>query len=293
MSELSSQQPGEHRPTAARRRLGAKLRALREAAGLSGEQAAVVLDGSQAKISRLESGVTRPGLPDVTALLELYAVDVSEREELLELTRMTAPRGRSWWRDYVDAFGVQVRQRAALESEASAILHCCPFVMPGVVQIPEYTRMVFERTGHGVSRANVELAVSYQAARKKHVLANLSRYRILTTPAALHWRPSGDFDRTLQLRSLANEVSSDSCFELQVLIDYPMDGVLAPPDFSIFTFDDEAVPAAGYVELPTGFHTLESSTEIAYYGEVFATLWDKALSQDDSIAYVRSVAESN
>jgi transcriptional regulator with XRE-family HTH domain len=272
--------------------LGARLRELREAVGLSGEQAAMVLDGSQAKISRLESGVTRPGVLDVTALLELYAVGAAERDELLKLATAGASRGRSWWRDYVDAFGVQVRQRAALESEASAILHCCPFVMPGMVQIPEYTRKVFERTGHDVSRENVELAVSYQAARKMYVLANLSRYRILTTPAALSWSPSEDFDQGAQLRSLSAEVSGDSCFELRVLTEYPMDGVLAPPDFSIFTFDDEAVPAAGYLELPTGFHALESSAEIAYYDKVFATLWDKALNHDDSIACVRSMAES-
>ncbi len=282
----------ETRPTAARRRLGAKLRKLREAAGLSGEQAAAVLDGSQAKISRLESGVTRPGVPDVAALLDLYAVDAAEREELLELARAATSKGRSWWRDYVEAFGVQVRQRAALESEASAILHCCPFVIPGVVQIPEYTRMVFERTGHDVSRDNVDLAVSYQAARKKHVLTSLARYRILTTPAALRWSPSDGFDQSAQLRSLVAEISGDSCFELRVLTDYPVTGVLAPPDFSIFTFDDEAVPAAGYLELPTGFHALESSTEIAYYDGVFATLWNKALNQEDSIAYLRDAVDS-
>ncbi|MGH3545839.1 MAG: Scr1 family TA system antitoxin-like transcriptional regulator [Mycobacteriales bacterium] len=281
----------ETRPTAARRRLGAQLRQLREAAGLSGEQAAVVLNGSQAKISRLEGGVTQPGVSDVAALLELYGTDARDREELLELARTAVSRGRSWWRDYVDAFGVQVRQRAALESDASAILHCCPFVIPGVLQLPEYTRAVFERTGHGVSRDNIELAVSYQRARKEHVVANLSHYRVLTTPAALRWRPFDGFDLSAQLGSLAAEVSSGSCFELRVLTDYPMNGVLAPPDVSIITFDDTAVPAAGYLELPTGFHALETSTEIAYYSEVFTVLWGKALDNESSMAYLRSAVE--
>ncbi|HEX3732939.1 MAG TPA: Scr1 family TA system antitoxin-like transcriptional regulator [Mycobacteriales bacterium] len=278
-------------PTAARRRLGAQLRGLREAAGISGEQAAVILDGSQAKISRLESGVTRPGIADVAALLKFYEADDELYDSLLALAKVAASRSRSWWRDYVDAFGVQVRQRAALESEAFAILHCCPFVIPGVLQTPDYTQVVFERTGHGISRENIELAISYQTARKKHVLANVSAYRVLTTPAALRWRPSATFDPRPQLRSLISDVTAGNCFELRILSEYPADGILAPPDFSIFTFDDEAVPAAGYLELPTGFHALERSSEIQYYDEVFSVLWDMALTEENSLAYVHDMVK--
>ncbi len=283
---------GEARPTAARRRLGAQLRQLREAAGLSGEQAAATLEGSQAKISRLESGVTRPGIADVEQLLTLYQADAATQQALLALVREASSQSRSWWRDYVDAFGVQIRQRAALESEASTISHFCPFVIPGVLQIPEYTQVVFERTGHDASRKNIELAVSYQAARKKHVLENLLHYRILATTAALQWRPDPAFDLTAQLSALVDEISVENCFELRILTEFPVHGILAPPDFSIFTFDDEAVPAAGYLELPNGFNALERSAEIVYYGEVFNSFWGMALSGDDSLAYVRGLVRT-
>lgn len=278
-------------PTAARRRLGSQLRRLRESAGVSGEQAAAVLDGSQAKISRLESGVTRPSVADVRELLEYYRVDEAMKAELLRLARLAAERSRSWWRDYIDAFGVQIRQRAALESEASAILQCCPFIIPGLLQIPEYTQEVFRRTGHEVSRENIDLAVSYQAARKKHVLKNLSRYQILTTDSALRWRPVADFNLTNQLTEIVREIQGNPRLELRILAKYPLDGLLAQPDFSIFTFGDEAVPAAGYLEFPTGVQQLEQSAEVAYYNKVFATLWENSLSRDDSLKYLQDLVE--
>jgi len=72
-------------PVAVRILLGARLRKLREAAGVSREDAGYAIRGSESKISRLELGRTSFKLRDVTDLLDLYAVSADERATLLAM----------------------------------------------------------------------------------------------------------------------------------------------------------------------------------------------------------------
>ena len=75
-------------PNVRRRRLGAELRRLREAAGLTGDQVVERVGwASTSKISRIENGRSRPDLADVLALLDLYRVTGRRREQLLAIAR--------------------------------------------------------------------------------------------------------------------------------------------------------------------------------------------------------------
>lgn len=279
-------------PTAARRRLGAELRRLREAVGISGEQAAAVLDGSQAKISRMESGITRPSVRDVRELLELYRADADTRDELLEIAASASVRHRGWWKDYAAAFGMQVKQRIALESEASEIFHFSPNMIPGVLQTAEYARAVFQNTGNFPTRENIDLAVAYRAARKEQVLQNSAHNNLIITEAALRWMPADGSLQRLQLSSIIDELTSSDSFTVRVLADYPIDAVFPAPDFMIYTFEDVVVPAVGYVETSTGFYELENSVDIAYYDDMFRRMWKKALSPDGSLDFIRQIHDS-
>ena len=78
---------GEAGPTAVRMLLGARLRKLREAAGVSREDAGYAIRGSESKISRLELGRTGCKLRDVSDLLDLYQVSEDERATLLAMAR--------------------------------------------------------------------------------------------------------------------------------------------------------------------------------------------------------------
>src|SRR5262249_47387145 len=75
-------------PTALRIALGAQLRRLREASGLTTAQAAEVIRATHSKISRLERGRSTPRRRDVADLLSLYGVtDEAEREKILVLAQ--------------------------------------------------------------------------------------------------------------------------------------------------------------------------------------------------------------
>ncbi|MGH3926001.1 MAG: helix-turn-helix domain-containing protein, partial [Pseudonocardiaceae bacterium] len=86
-------------PTVLRIALGAQLRRLREANGITREAAAEAIRCSRAKISRLELGRVGFKERDVADLLTLYGItDEQERQTFLGLARQANTPG--WWHQY-------------------------------------------------------------------------------------------------------------------------------------------------------------------------------------------------
>jgi transcriptional regulator with XRE-family HTH domain len=87
--------------TVVRMMLGAQLRRLREAAGITPDEAGYEIRASRSKISRLEHGRVGCKLRDVGDLLTLYGVtDEQMRAGLLSLARQANNQG--WWTQYGD-----------------------------------------------------------------------------------------------------------------------------------------------------------------------------------------------
>jgi transcriptional regulator with XRE-family HTH domain len=81
-------------PTALRILLGAQLRRLREAQGITLEEAGTVIRASGSKLSRLETGRVGFKDRDIADLLTFYGVtDEQQRNALRELARSANVRG--------------------------------------------------------------------------------------------------------------------------------------------------------------------------------------------------------
>jgi transcriptional regulator with XRE-family HTH domain len=81
--------------------LGHQLRRLREAAGVTAEQAAEEIRASRAKISRMENGRVGFKARDIADLLTVYGVTSGQmRAQLLELARRANTPG--WWSAHSD-----------------------------------------------------------------------------------------------------------------------------------------------------------------------------------------------
>jgi transcriptional regulator with XRE-family HTH domain len=133
-------------PTAARIRLGAQLRRLREEAGISRADAGATIRSSVLKISRLELGRTAIKARDLTDLLALYGVnDEAEREGMLALSRHGSAPG--WWQGYGDAVPAWVKPYLGLEQAARLIRSYDVQLIPGLLQTPDYARAVFSLPG--------------------------------------------------------------------------------------------------------------------------------------------------
>lgn len=126
---------------ASRMLLGARLRDLRESAGISREDAAYAIRASASKISRLEMGRVRCKLRDVGDLLDMYGVrDESGRNQLLDMaTQASAP---AWWRPFRDAVPGSLETYLSLEPSASLIRTYDVQFIPALLHTPSYAQAV-------------------------------------------------------------------------------------------------------------------------------------------------------
>src|SRR5580704_6334 len=121
--------PEVRSPTVRRRELGALLRALRLAKGLTVEQAAERLMFSMSKLSRIETGHGAATPRDIRDLCDLYHVtDEAERDRMMALAR--EGRQQAWWQSYDLGYATY----AGLETEAVTISAFQSSVIHGLLQ---------------------------------------------------------------------------------------------------------------------------------------------------------------
>ncbi|WP_405719148.1 helix-turn-helix domain-containing protein [Streptomyces sp. NBC_01537] len=160
-------------PTVLRIVLGTQLRKLREARGISREDAGESIRASHAKISRLELGRVGYKDRDVADLLTLYGVlDENERADFLTLARQASTPG--WWHRYGDVLPSWFETLIGLEEAASVIRTYEVQFVPGLLQTEDYARAV-TRLGHPRASA-VEI--------ERRVALRMARQRLLTQPEA-------------------------------------------------------------------------------------------------------------
>lgn len=121
--------------------LGARLRAVREAAGLSGSELSATLGSGwrQSKISKIETGRQLPTADEITAWAKATGVDA----EPLAALRMKASAEYAAFKDRIAGAGGPL----ALQDQIAALAASCTFLaeyqsglIPGRLQIPAYIR---------------------------------------------------------------------------------------------------------------------------------------------------------
>ncbi|HEY6278009.1 MAG TPA: helix-turn-helix transcriptional regulator [Streptosporangiaceae bacterium] len=127
-------------PSARGWRLAAELRRLRERTGMSGIEVAERLEWSGSKVSRIELQRTGVKRADLDKLLDLYEVEEPNRGELLALADEAVGKGPL---EAVTAgFPAEYAEYVKAEAEASSVWNWEPQIVPGLLQVPEYSRAV-------------------------------------------------------------------------------------------------------------------------------------------------------
>ncbi|GAB3882701.1 helix-turn-helix domain-containing protein [Microbispora bryophytorum] len=272
--------PEHGSPTVRRRRLGQELRRLRERADLTGDQVAVRLGWSAAKISRIETARTSPRTSDVEALLLIYMVDSRQRQELLALHRDATRKG--WWEDYRDSLPKEYTTFLGLEAEATAARDWEPQVVPGLFQTEAYVRAMMESGQRSTLEApgGVRSRIEVRMARQQAVLRTDSPLAISAVlEESVLLRRFGDHEvMREQLRRLI-EVSELPNVELRIL---PLD---ADHPINTGAFCHLKVPEfhdVVYLEALLGGRLVEDEAIVYRYEVAFDYLETKALDVDDS-----------
>ncbi|MFB9837963.1 helix-turn-helix domain-containing protein [Actinoallomurus acaciae] len=124
-----------------RRIVGARLRRLRESAGISREEAGAAIYASLSKISRMELGRVGFKQRDVNDLLALYGVrDDILRHQILELAVQSNQPG--WWHQYSEVISQWFEPYLGLEEAAARIHQYAVQFVPSLLRTEEYARAV-------------------------------------------------------------------------------------------------------------------------------------------------------
>jgi transcriptional regulator with XRE-family HTH domain len=275
--------------------LGMRLRRLREGNGVSREQAADVIHGSESKISRLELGQLTVRTREVADLLTRYGLaSGSERDELLQLARYANTRG--WWHDYPGALPTWFRTYVGLESAASQVRTYETQFVPGLLQTESYIRAV-TRTGQAWrSKQQIEHQVEQRVASRQQ------RQMIRTQPGNAFWaiidegalrRPIGGRKvMRQQLAHLLHLIESQNAFTIQVLPFAIGAHAGEAGAFTYLRFPNDDLPDIVYSEQLTRAQYIYPRDEVEQYLKVFNKLAAAAQKPADSADTIAKIMEA-
>ncbi|GAA0357903.1 helix-turn-helix transcriptional regulator [Actinoallomurus spadix] len=276
------------RPTVRRRIVGAQLRRLREAAGVSRKEAAEALNATETRIGRLEQG--RAGLDedDVVALLKLYGIDErGERDALLTVVREASRPG--WLQAYNNAMPAWFRPYVDLEEAAQVIRTYEVQFIPGLLQTPEYTRAVVSQGMSDPSADEIERRVELRMRRQRILYQpHPPRLWAVIDEAAL-WRPIGGVEVTrAQLRAL-HEAARRQNITVQVM-PFRVGGHAGEAGaFTILRFPEPELPDIAYIEQLTGAMYLEKDDDMDHYTAAMERLCVQSASPEESMDLISKI----
>jgi transcriptional regulator with XRE-family HTH domain len=251
-------------PTVRRMLLGSQLRRLREAKGISREEAGYAIRSSGSKISRLELGRVSFKERDVADLLDLYGVkDESQVTALMDLAREANSRG--WWHKYGDILPSWLQSYVGLEAAASLIRTYEVQIVPGLLQTEGYARAIALLAHAGSPSAEVERRVQLRMERQEMLTRpGAPRLWAVMDEAALRRPVGGPGVMRDQIKKLieATEVPN----VILQLIPFRFGGHTgAGGAFTILRFSDLDLPDIVFVEQLTSALYLDKREEVDRY----------------------------
>ncbi|MEU7869261.1 helix-turn-helix transcriptional regulator [Dactylosporangium sp. NPDC049140] len=252
--------------------LGAHLRRLREAQGVTREDAGWEIRSSESKISRMELGRVGFKERDVADLLSLYGVDdPEERSRLLALARDANNPG--WWHRFGDVLPSWFHSYLGLEAAAALIRTYEVQFVPGLLQTKEYARAVV-LLGHGRAKEDeIERRVELRLQRQQILTrADAPKLWMVVDEAALR-RPIGGHDiMRAQVDALLEINRTLPNVRLQVIPFNAGGHAAAGGAFTILRFPDDDLPDVVYIEQLTSALYLDKRDDVDLYAEAMERL---------------------
>jgi transcriptional regulator with XRE-family HTH domain len=267
--------PEVHSPALNRRELGAVLRALRSAKGLTVEQVAERLLCSPSKVSRMETGQGATAR-DIRDLCDLYGVgDAAERDRLMTMAREGKRPAR--WQRYELAYATY----AELEQGALAISAFQSSVVHGLLHTADYARAGHEGAMPRLDPDRIDLQIEAKLTRQRILTRDdPPRFEVVLDEAALHRMVGGRRVMADQLTKILVTANLPNVV-VQVL---PYERGFHPAVESNFSILELPNPAPGvvFVEGLIGSTYLDRPDDLKRYREIFDRLQSIALNPKDT-----------
>jgi transcriptional regulator with XRE-family HTH domain len=164
-------------PTVLRLLLGAQLRRLRESRGISAQEAARAIRGSESKISRIELGRNAVREIDIADLLTLYGItDKTEREQMLLLASRANQPG--WWHQYHDVLPAWFQAYIGLEESAHSIRSYDAQFVPALLRTEDYAASVLALDDYSLDEAE-RLVVMLKERQRRFAAGGIRLWAII------------------------------------------------------------------------------------------------------------------
>ncbi|WP_059048247.1 helix-turn-helix domain-containing protein [Streptomyces acidiscabies] len=281
--------PAHLRPTVRRRRLGAELKRLCEAAGVSMDDAGEHIDGDKTKISRIENG--RQGIRplEIKALFDRFGVeDEKLKTALLTLAREAKRKG--WWQQYGDTLRPDFQELLALEWDAARIHTFQAMVVPGLLQTSAYAEAINRGTSRRSTEEEIQNLVRLRMERQSiFEREEPPQYLCILDEAVLHHEVGGSLVMAGQLRRLL-EVGERPGLSVQV-VPYAQGGYVGlEGPFTIYSYPEHmALDVVGLNYLDGALY-LEEDGSVERYRRAFDQVRAAALSSRQSMDLISQLA---
>jgi transcriptional regulator with XRE-family HTH domain len=264
--------------------LGAELRRLREAAGLTLQEASESVGISLSALSKMETGKRGQRIEDVASLCTVYRAFGQERRDLLDLARNSNELG--FWQKRQQSFTSRVTTIRLMESRATALFNFETMLIPGYLQTVPYMQAVM-RGAMVRDEEEIGRRVAARIQRQTQVRRRNAELTAIVCESALHTQIGGPAVMRDQLNHVV-EAAARPNVKFRVV----PNSAGAHPGFNgpfvRLRFADR--PGVVFVPCSGASLFLEEPEDIEHYKVVTLELLHIALSHEESVALVADVA---
>jgi transcriptional regulator with XRE-family HTH domain len=277
-------------PTVLRILVGAQLRRLREASGITREAAAYAIRGSEAKMSRLEAGRVGFRRRDVADLLTMYGVtDESARDVVLRLAEQANEPG--WWHRYNDSIPDWFSTFVGLE-QAATIIRCYEAqYVPGLLQTDAYASAVID-LGQAVRAEEASKRVELRMQRKQLLhMPHPPDYWAVIDEAVLRRNLGGRKVMRDQLDHILEQAKRPN-ITVQVVPFDRSDAAAVGGPFTLLRFAEPDLADIVYLEQLNSALYLNRDVDVEIYRKIINRLAAGALTPGRSAELIESVRDT-
>ncbi|MDJ0466359.1 helix-turn-helix transcriptional regulator [Streptomyces sp. H27-C3] len=176
--------------TERQRRLGVELKKLREDAKLTAHEGGALIGMGRVHFTHVEGGNTAISAERIRTLCTSYGVTSSTYVDAL--VDLAEPSGKGWRNGYKGQIPPSAIDLAELESKATDLRSYESLFLPGLFQLEEYTRSIFQASDAVTTSEGIESAVRFRMQRQDVLTAGgAPTVHAVVHEAALHMRFGG------------------------------------------------------------------------------------------------------
>ncbi|MER5429823.1 helix-turn-helix transcriptional regulator [Streptomyces sp. NPDC002588] len=273
--------------TERQKRLGAEVRRMRTAAGMTGEYAAGLLGVDRGKISNIESGTRAISAERLRTLA--CNCDCDDQAYVDALVDMAQPAERGWWERYRGSLPAGILDIAELEHHAVRIRSVHLIHMPGLLQSSDHAQAVFKAALPPLPQHEVALRLAHRLERQRVLDGNApTEYVGILHEAALRMQFGGRKVARGQLEHLL-ATSERPCVTLRVI---PFEAGSFPGAGQTVVYLEGPVPLLDTVQVDSthGPEFLYQEAQLSKYRTQLDWMEERALSPEESYGFIQDIA---